>query len=147
MKALTTRMGRGARKRANARMGLSGRSAGGKLVEDYVEGRVNIGIGSEPWNRGRSNQRSGLGKIHDNRVGKMTNAAVLIFEGSVVPVASGLECETDDRGSQKYGQKPARCPWMDEQPQYPRRYYLDTASEAIVACGIDTQHDTDAQTG
>jgi hypothetical protein len=49
-------------------------------------------------------------EVNGYRVSDMANAAVLVFEGSVVPVACGLEGEGHNQDGHEDGNDPASCP-------------------------------------
>jgi len=55
-------------------------------------------------------QLSAMRKINGDRVSDLANAAVLVFEGPVVPVAHGLQCERHHQDGHKRGEDPAGYP-------------------------------------
>jgi hypothetical protein len=56
----------------------------------------------------RRRQPGAMREVNGYRVSDMANAAVLVFEGPVVPVARGLQRERHHHKSQEGGQYPAR---------------------------------------
>ena len=53
-------------------------------------------------------QPGAMREVNGYRVSDMANAAVLVLEGSAVPVARGLQCERHHHKGQEGGQYPAR---------------------------------------
>jgi hypothetical protein len=64
----------------------------------------------EPDDRIRCPQPGAMREVNGYRVSDMANAAVLVLEGSVVPVACGPQCEGHHQDNQKGGNDPAGCP-------------------------------------
>jgi hypothetical protein len=65
---------------------------------------------SQPDDRMRRLRPGAMREVNGYRVSDMANAAVLVFEGSVVPVACGLEGEGHNQDGHEDGNDPASCP-------------------------------------
>ena len=63
---------------------------------------------NQPDDRIRHWQPGAMREVNGYRVSDMANAAVLVLEGSAVPVARGLQCERHHHKGQEGGQYPAR---------------------------------------
>jgi hypothetical protein len=61
---------------------------------------------SKPRKSLRRRQPGAMREVDGYGVRDMANATVLVFEGSVVPVARSLESERHHNNGQKYGQNP-----------------------------------------
>jgi hypothetical protein len=85
---------------------LGGRRAWGSLMEDEFELGVNRSDGAQPSDRTWRRQRGAMREVDGYGVSKMADAAVLVFEGLVVPVAGCLESKRQHDSSDHNGQKP-----------------------------------------
>jgi hypothetical protein len=88
-----------------------------------MRNKLEIGVDgeslSQPGDRIRRRQPGAMREVNGNRVSDMANAAVLVFEGSVVPVARGLQCESHHQDGHNDGQGPVRCSAWQVQIQFP----------------------------
>jgi hypothetical protein len=85
---------------------LDGRRAWGSLIENQFKVRINGAGRIQPSYRMWPGQRGAMREVNRYGVSKMADAAVLVFEGLVVPVACCLESKRQHDSSDHKGQKP-----------------------------------------
>ena len=76
-------------------------------MRNKLEMRVSGLSLSQPDDYNRRFEPGAVREVNRYRVGDMANAAVLVFEGSVVPVGRGLQRERRHHKGQQCGQKSA----------------------------------------
>jgi hypothetical protein len=79
-------------------------------MRDNLEMRVDGLSLSQPDNHSRRFETGAMREVNGYRVSDMANAAVLVFEGSVVPVGCGLEGERHHQDGHQDGNDAASCP-------------------------------------
>ena len=82
---------------------LSGRGARRNLMRNNLEMRVDGQSQNEPDDRIRHRQSGAMREVNSHRVSDMANAAVLVLEGSVVPVTRGQEAKRHNQDRHKSG--------------------------------------------
>ncbi len=102
------RMDHGAVVLAMFREGLNGRRARRDLMRNKLKMEIDWPSLNQPDDCIRRRQPGAMREVNGYRVSDMANAAVLVLEGSAVPVARGLQCERHHHKGQEGGQYPAR---------------------------------------
>jgi len=92
-----------ARKRADAFVELSGRSAGRKRMRNQVERRVNRGSQDQPRDRHGRKHGAGVREAGRNRVRNMADAALMLVERPGMEMRDRLEGERHHHGGQNDG--------------------------------------------
>ena len=94
--------------------------AWGSLIEDQFKMGINGAGRIQPSYRMRPGQRGAMREVNGYRMSKMADAAVLVFEGLVVPVARCLESKRQHDSSDHDGQKPVCRPPLHIRTENPR---------------------------